>query len=82
VKASTRWMEQSGNRYALDLPRFGCAVLNHYTAEYMEWGEGAPLILVPGLAGGVGLVSPLASCLAQHFRVIRLLCPQAALRLR
>jgi len=37
---------------------------------YREWGEGPPLILVPGLAGGFELLGPLARLLAQHFRVI------------
>ena len=37
---------------------------------YKEWGEGPPLILVPGLAGGYELLGPLARLLAGHFRVI------------
>jgi pimeloyl-ACP methyl ester carboxylesterase len=37
---------------------------------YEEWGEGPPLVLVPGLAGGYELLGPLARLLAQHFRVI------------
>jgi 3-oxoadipate enol-lactonase len=36
----------------------------------MEWGEGPPLILVPGLAGGYELLGPLARLLASDFRVI------------
>ena len=70
VKASTQWLEQSGGEWVGDAPRFGCALLTNYTAEYVEWGEGPPLVLVPALAGGVGLVSRLAGCLARHFRVI------------
>jgi pimeloyl-ACP methyl ester carboxylesterase len=38
--------------------------------EYREWGDGPPLILIPGLAGGFELLGPLARRLAQHFRVI------------
>ena len=34
----------------------GCAQLTHYTVSYREWGEGPPLILIPGLAGGYGLL--------------------------
>jgi pimeloyl-ACP methyl ester carboxylesterase len=54
----------------IEPPRFGCAVLSNYTAEYLEWGDGPPLVLIPGLAGGVSLVTPLAIRLARHFRVI------------
>jgi pimeloyl-ACP methyl ester carboxylesterase len=34
------------------------------------WGEGPPLILIPGLAGGVDLVAPLAQVLARDYCVI------------
>jgi pimeloyl-ACP methyl ester carboxylesterase len=34
------------------------------------WGEGQPLVLVPGLAGGFELLGPLARRLSRHFRVI------------
>jgi pimeloyl-ACP methyl ester carboxylesterase len=50
--------------------RSGFAQLRHYTAEYREWGEGPPLVLIPGLAGGFELLGPLASRLAEHFRII------------
>jgi 3-oxoadipate enol-lactonase len=52
------------------LGRSGCAQLRHYTAEYREWGEGPPLVLIPGLAGGFELLGPLARLLAEHYRVI------------
>lgn len=51
-------------------PYTGLAVLRHYTAEYLCWGNGPPIVLVPGLAGGVGLLGPLAACLAQNYRVL------------
>jgi pimeloyl-ACP methyl ester carboxylesterase len=44
--------------------------LTHYTAEYREWGEGPPLVLVPGLAGGYELLGPLARLLARDYRVL------------
>jgi pimeloyl-ACP methyl ester carboxylesterase len=46
------------------------AHLKHYSAEYREWGNGPPLVLVPGLAGGFELLGPLARLLARRFRVI------------
>lgn len=48
----------------------GFAQLSHYTARYREWGDGPPLVLIPGMAGGIDLVAPLARKLAYHFRVI------------
>jgi pimeloyl-ACP methyl ester carboxylesterase len=49
---------------------WGCAQLSSYTASYLQWGEGRPLVLVPGLAGGMELVAPLARILAERYRVI------------
>jgi pimeloyl-ACP methyl ester carboxylesterase len=46
------------------------AHLKHYSAAYREWGEGPPLVLVPGLAGGFELLGPLARLLARDYRVI------------
>jgi pimeloyl-ACP methyl ester carboxylesterase len=46
------------------------AHLKHYTAQYCVWGEGQPLVLVPGLAGGFELLGPLARRLSRHFQVI------------
>jgi pimeloyl-ACP methyl ester carboxylesterase len=63
VKISARWME-SERVNAVELPRRSSAVLNSYTARYQVWGQGRPLVLVPGLAGGVSLVAPLAERLA------------------
>ncbi len=70
MRVSRRWLDENGVGFGSEFPQFGCALLTHYTAEYLEWGEGPPLVLIPGLAGGVGLVSPLAGFLARHFRVI------------
>lgn len=53
------------------VPRTGCAVLAQYTANYQVWGQGKPVVIVPGLAGGMELVAPLAACLARRgFRAI------------
>jgi len=50
--------------------RSGYAHLRNYSVSFAEWGEGPPLILVPGLAGGFELLGPLARLLARHFRVL------------
>lgn len=39
-------------------------------AEVYEWGEGSPLVVVPGLAGGALLVQPLLTRLSKYHRVI------------
>jgi pimeloyl-ACP methyl ester carboxylesterase len=70
VRASTDWLLASGVEFDAGQARTGCAQLKHYTAAYKEWGDGPPLVLVPGLAGGVDLFGPLARRLARSFRVI------------
>lgn len=70
MKISARWLETERMR-AVELPRRSIAVLSSYSARYQVWGVGKPLVLVPGLAGGVRLVTPLAEQLAlRGFRVI------------
>src|SRR5262245_36705542 len=70
VKASLEWLTDCGAEFRAGAGRAGCAHLQHYTVEYCEWGEGPPLVLVPGLAGGLELVAPLARVLSRQFRVI------------
>ncbi len=70
MKATKEWLAESGADFSAGGGRCGYAQLKHYTAEYREWGEGPPLVLVPGLAGGFELLGPLARVLSEHFRVI------------
>ena len=70
MQASLDWLSGSGAEFRPELGRSGLAHLKHYTAEYCVWGEGPPLVLVPGLAGGFQLLGPLAQRLSQHFQVI------------
>jgi pimeloyl-ACP methyl ester carboxylesterase len=70
VKASTLWLAKSSADFSAGDGRSGYAHLRHYTVNYREWGEGPPLVLVPGLAGGYELLGPLARQLATRFRVI------------
>ena len=60
MKASKEWLVSSGAEFTLETGRSGLAQLRHYSAEYREWGSGPPVVLVPGLAGGLGLLGPLA----------------------
>ena len=70
MQASVDWLATSSAAFSAGSGRWGCAQLRHYTAAYQEWGEGPPLVLVPGLAGGFGLLGPLARVLAHRYRVI------------
>jgi pimeloyl-ACP methyl ester carboxylesterase len=70
VQASLDWLAESGAEFLADEGRMGCAQLRHYTAAYCEWGDGPPLVLVPGLAGGYELLGPVARLLSRHFRVL------------
>ncbi len=70
MKASSEWFSAVGAEFSAGSGMSGCAQLTNYTVEYREWGDGPPLILVPGLAGGFELLGPLARLLANHFRVI------------
>jgi pimeloyl-ACP methyl ester carboxylesterase len=70
VKASAEWFAATANEFSAGSGIAGCAQLTHYTAQYCEWGDGPPLILVPGMAGGFELLGPLARLLSRHFRVI------------
>ena len=70
MKASTGWLAASGAQFSAGAGRSGCAHLKHYTVRYREWGNGPPLVLIPGLAGGFELLGPLARLLAEDFRVI------------
>jgi pimeloyl-ACP methyl ester carboxylesterase len=70
VKASMDWHTSSGAQFSAGTGCTGLAHLRHYTAQYCTWGEGPPLVLIPGLAGGFELLGPLARILAQDFHVI------------
>jgi pimeloyl-ACP methyl ester carboxylesterase len=70
VQASLDWLAESGAEFSPGVGRSGFAHLTHYSARYCVWGEGPPLVLVPGLSGGFELLGPLARLLAQDFQVI------------
>ncbi len=70
MRASPAWLENVGDCFTPQAGHTGVVHLRHYTAEYCVWGEGPPLVLVPGLAGGYELLGPLARLLSSDFRVI------------
>jgi 3-oxoadipate enol-lactonase len=70
VKAAIDWLTASGAAFRPEAGETGSAHLRHYTARFTIWGEGPPLILVPGLAGGMDLLGPLARALARDHQVI------------
>lgn len=70
MKATGNWLAAAGAQFSPRAGRAGCAHLTYYSAQYCEWGEGPPLVLIPGLAGGFELLGPLARILARDFRVI------------
>jgi pimeloyl-ACP methyl ester carboxylesterase len=70
MRLSPSWIKSSDTLFAPTEAQVGHAYLSNYTAAYREWGDGPPLVLVPGLAGGMDLLAPLARQLAKHFRVI------------
>jgi pimeloyl-ACP methyl ester carboxylesterase len=70
VKASVDWLSANGVGLVPEAGRSGTAHLKHYTARFAVWGEGPPLVIVPGLAGGFELLGPLVRSLAHDFQVI------------
>lgn len=70
MQASLDWLADSGAEFSPGVGRSGLAHLKNYTARYCIWGDGPPLVLVPGLAGGFELLGPLARLLARDFQVI------------
>lgn len=70
MKAAASWLTESGVAFGPGAGRTGTAQLRHYAARFSIWGEGPPLVLVPGLAGGMQLVGPLARELSRHHQVI------------
>jgi len=70
VLVTESWLESRGATFTPEGGAFGAVHLTNYTVDYRVWGEGEPIVLVPGLAGGMGLFGPLARLLATEHKVI------------
>ena len=70
MQATMKWLRTSTTNSSSTFGSHGVADLRFYNAEFCEWGAGEPLVLVPGLAGGIDLIEPLARRLAERFHVI------------
>lgn len=70
VNASLDWLASTGAMFRATGGTPGCAQLANYTVDYCEWGDGPPLVIVPGMAGGYELLGPLAKILSREYRVI------------
>lgn len=70
MKAASDWLMYSGTGYLPFQGKRGWAHLRHYAARFGVWGEGRPVVVVPGLAGGMQLQGPLIAALARHHQVI------------
>ncbi len=69
MKAAGEWLTFGGPSVAAPFED-GWAHLSHYSARFRVWGRGRPVVLLPGLAGGMDLLGPLARVLARHHQVI------------
>jgi pimeloyl-ACP methyl ester carboxylesterase len=70
VIASELWRASNGVAFQATDGHDGIVDLRHYTATFRTWGEGPPLVLVPGLAGSYHLLGPLARELSRTHTVI------------
>jgi len=70
VKATSDWLNASNKRFLGSTRSSAFVHLGKYTAELFEAGIGSPIVLIPGLAGGVQLLGPFARSLAGGHHVI------------
>lgn len=70
MRLSAKWYRRLSERFGPKEARVGVVHLRHYTAKYLVVGDGEPLVLVPGLAGGYELLGRLVRVLAHQFKVI------------
>lgn len=71
MKATSNWMNATNRGFHAKAGSSAFVHLGRYTAELIETGSGAPIILIPGLAGGMELLGPLAKSLSDTNHVFR-----------
>lgn len=69
MKASVDWFSVDHRKYKTNLGKTKFVPLTKYTAEVYQIGNGSPIVLVPGLAGGYELLGPLAKSLSAKHHV-------------
>lgn len=69
MKATANWLNATNRRYLAGSRSSAFVHLGKYTAELHASGTGSPVVLLPGLGGGFGLLGPLARSLANHHHV-------------
>ena len=69
MKVTANWLNATKRKYLAGASSSAFVHLGKYTAELHESGTGSPIVLIPGLAGGFGLLGPLAKSLADRHHV-------------
>lgn len=69
MRAAGDWLAYSGTAWT-GRSENGWAHLSKYSARYKILGQGRPIVLIPGMAGGMSLLGQLANELARSHRVI------------
>ena len=70
MRASPSWLGTTERKYHARANSPAFVHLEQYTAELYEAGAGSPIVLIPGLAGGFGLLGPMAATLTDQHRVL------------
>lgn len=70
MKATVDWYNTAHQKYSANLGSSRFVHLTKYTTEVKQLGSGSPIILIPGLAGGSGLLGPLAKAMADDRHVL------------
>jgi pimeloyl-ACP methyl ester carboxylesterase len=68
VKATSAWLNATNRQYLANA-KSAYIHLGQYTTELQEMGRGSPIVLIPGLAGGMELLGPAVRSLAARHHV-------------
>lgn len=70
MRVTAKWARSRSHRLCPMSLRRSIAHLPQYSSEFISVGDGEPLVIVPGLAGGYELMGQLVRVLARRYRVI------------